>query len=168
VRAVIDNNVLVSGLLWGDKPGRVLGAVAEGHVQIFLSEELVTELREVLRRRKFAARLALKELTPETALAKVQAIARLVPAPAISAPPPLRDPDDLAVLTCAISAAVDVIITGDKDLLTLKAFEAFPSLMPQKPWSVLDFGSLLPLFEATCGSEPPSSSPAPCHCARRL
>jgi predicted nucleic acid-binding protein len=36
VRAVIDNNVLVSGLLWGDKPGRVLTAVAEGRVQIFL------------------------------------------------------------------------------------------------------------------------------------
>ena len=126
MRAVIDNNVLVSGLLWGDKPGRVLAAVAEGQVQIFLSEELLAELREVLRRRKFAARLALKELTPETALAKVQAIARLVPASPIPAPPSLRDPDDLAVLACAISAAVDVIITGDKDLLTLKSFEGIP------------------------------------------
>ena len=126
MRAVIDNNVLVSGLLWGDKPGRVLAAVAEGHVQIFLSEELLAELREVLRRRKFAARLALKELTPETALAKVQAIARLVPASPIPAPPSLRDPDDLAVLACAISAAVDVIITGDKDLLTLKSFQGIP------------------------------------------
>jgi uncharacterized protein len=126
VRAVIDNNVLVSGLLWGDKPGRVLAAVAEGHVQIFLSEELLAELREVLRRRKFAARLALKELTPETALAKVQAVARLVLASPIPAPPALRDRDDLAVLACAISAAVDVIITGDKDLLTLKVFEGIP------------------------------------------
>ena len=126
MRAVVDNNVLVSGLLWGDKPGRVLAAVAEGHVQIFLSEELLAELQEVLRRRKFTARLALKELTPSTALAKVQAIARLVLASPIPAPPPLRDPDDLAVLACAISAAVDVIITGDKDLLTLKSFEGIP------------------------------------------
>jgi putative PIN family toxin of toxin-antitoxin system len=126
VRAVIDNNVLVSGLLWGDKPGRVLAAVAEGHVQIFLSEELLAELREVLRRKKFAARLALNELTPETALAKAQAPARLVPASPIPAPPSLRDPDDLAVLACAVSAAVDVIITGDKDLLTLKSFEGIP------------------------------------------
>ena len=126
MRAVIDNNVLVSGLLWGDKPGRVLTAVAEGRVQIFLSEELLAELREVLRRKKFAARLALKELTPETALAKAQATARLVPASPIPAPPSLRDPDDLAVLACAVSAAVDVIITGDKDLLTLKSFEGIP------------------------------------------
>ena len=27
VRAVIDNNVLVSGLLWGDKTGRVLAGL---------------------------------------------------------------------------------------------------------------------------------------------
>ncbi len=126
MRAVVDNNVLVSGLLWGDKPGRVLAAVAEGHVHIFLSEELLAELRDVLHRRKFAARLALKELTPETALAKVQAVARLVLASPIPTPPSLRDPDDLAVLACAISAAVDVIITGDKDLLTLKSFEGIP------------------------------------------
>ena len=101
-------------------------AVAEGRVQIFLSEELLAELREVLRRRKFAARLALKELTPETALAKAQATARLVSASPIPAPPALRDPDDLAVLACAVSAAVDVIITGDKDLLALKSFEGIP------------------------------------------
>jgi uncharacterized protein len=126
VRAVIDNNVLVSGLLWGDKPGRVLAAVAEGHVQVFLSEELLAELGEVLRRRKFAARLALKDLTPEAALAKAQAIARLVPASPIPLPPQLRDPNDLAVLACAVSAAVDVIITGDKDLLTLKSFQDIP------------------------------------------
>ena len=126
VRAVIDNNVLVSGLLWDGKPGRVFTAVTEGHVQIFLSEELLAELREVLRRSKFAARLALKEMTPETALAKIQVVARLVPAPPVFSPLLLRDPDDLAVLACAISAAVDVIITGDKDLLTLKFFLGIP------------------------------------------
>jgi len=126
VRAVIDNNVLVSGLLWGDKPGRVLAAVAEGRIQLFLSAELLAELGEVLRRRKFAARLALKQLTPDAALAKAQAAARVSLAPPIAAPPSLRDPDDLAVLACAASAAVDVIITGDKDLLTLKFFEGIP------------------------------------------
>jgi uncharacterized protein len=126
VRTVIDNNVLVSGLLWDGKPGRVFAAVTEGHVQIFLSEELLAELREVLRRSKFATRLALKEMTPETALAKIQVVARLVPAPPVLSPPLLRDPDDLAVLACAISAAVDVIITGDKDLLTLKSILGIP------------------------------------------
>jgi predicted nucleic acid-binding protein len=38
----------------------------------------------------------------------------------------LRRTGDLAVLACAVSAAVDVIITVDKDLLTLQVFEGIP------------------------------------------
>jgi uncharacterized protein len=126
VRAVVDNNLFVSGLLWGDKPGRLFGAVATGRLQIFLSDALVAELREVLQRRKFAARLALKGLTPEIVLTQVQTAARIIHAPPIPLPPLLRDADDLPVLACAVSAEVDVIITGDKDLLALNPFEGIP------------------------------------------
>ena len=126
MRAVVDNNLFVSGLLWGDKPGCLFNAVAAGRLQIFLSEALLTELRAVLQRRKFAARLALRELTPETALAQVQAVARVVHAPPIPLPASLRDADDLPVLACAVFAQVDVIITGDHDLLTLEYFEGIP------------------------------------------
>jgi hypothetical protein len=126
VRAVVDNNLFVSGLLWGGKPGRLLRAEATGHLQIFLSEALLAELREVLQRRKFAARLALKGLTPEIVLAKVQAVARVVHAPPIPLPALLRDADDLPVLACAVAAEVDVIITGDKDLLALNPFGDIP------------------------------------------
>jgi putative PIN family toxin of toxin-antitoxin system len=126
VRAVIDNNLLVSGLLWGEKPGRLLQAVANGDIQLFLSEELLKELREVLQREKFTERLALKQLTAETALIKVQAVARVVAASPTEAPAFLRDPDDLAVLACAAAAEVDALITGDKDLLTLRAFRGIP------------------------------------------
>lgn len=128
MRAVVDNNVLVSGLLWGDNPGRLFIAAVTGRLQIFLSEALLAELREVLQRRKFAARLALKGLTPEIVLAQVQAVARIVHAPPIALPALLRDADDLPVLACAMSAEVDVIITGDKDLLSLKSFEGIPIL----------------------------------------
>ena len=126
MRAVVDNNALVSGLLWGEKPGRLFRAVATGHLQIFLSEALLGELRDVLQRRKFAARLALKRLTPEIVLAQVQAAARVVHAPPVPLPALLRDADDLPVLACALSAEVDVIITGDKDLLALNPFENIP------------------------------------------
>ena len=70
--------------------------------------------------------MALKGLTPESALTTVQAAARMIPAPAIPAPPALRDPDDVAVLACAVAAEVDAIITGDKDLLALATFRGIP------------------------------------------
>ncbi|MBI3852102.1 MAG: putative toxin-antitoxin system toxin component, PIN family [Verrucomicrobia bacterium] len=128
MRAVVDNNLFVSGLLWGDQPGRLFSALAVGRLEIFLSEALLAELREVLQRRKFAARLALKGLTPKIVLAQVQAAARVVHAPPIPLPASLRDADDVPVLACAVSADVDVIITGDKDLLALKAFSGIPIL----------------------------------------
>jgi putative PIN family toxin of toxin-antitoxin system len=102
--------------------------VAEGKIQLFFSEPLLAELREVLRRRKFVVRLRLKQLTPETALARLQGSARIVPVENIPAPPSLRDPDDMAVLACAVSAGVDAIITGDRDLLSLKEFQSIPIL----------------------------------------
>ncbi len=47
------------------------------------------------------------------------------------APPSLRDPDDLPVLTCAIAAGVDAISTGDKGLLSPKSFEAAILIMDE-------------------------------------
>ncbi len=128
MRAVIDNNLLVSGLLWGGKPGRLFAAIAEGKLQLFLSDPLLAELRGVLERGKFAARLSLKGFTPETVLAKVRTAARVIPAPIIPMPASLHDPDDVHVLACALAAEADAIVTGDKDLLALKMFEGIPIL----------------------------------------
>ena len=41
-------------------------------------------------------------------------------------PTELRDPDDVHVLSCAVGAEADAVVTGDKDLLTLKVFEGIP------------------------------------------
>lgn len=128
MKAVVDTNLLVSGLLWGNLPGRLIQAVADGRVRLYLSESLLTELGEVLNRDKFAARLALKQFTPATALAKVRTVARIVPVVPIRAPAGLRDPDDLHVLACAVTAGADAIVTGDKDLLALAEFEGIPIL----------------------------------------
>ena len=64
MNAVIDNNLLVSGLLWGQRPGRLFRAVVDGKVRLILSEPLLVELSEVLRRDKFATQLALRVTRP--------------------------------------------------------------------------------------------------------
>ena len=48
--------------------------------------------------------------------------ARIIP------PAELRDPDDVHVLACAAAAEADAIVTGDKDLLSLKSFAGIPIL----------------------------------------
>lgn len=47
--------------------------------------------------------------------------------------PVCRDPDDDAVLACALTGRVDALISGDDDLLTLKAFRAIP-IMTAAEW----------------------------------
>lgn len=41
-------------------------------------------------------------------------------------PPTSRDPDDDAVLACAVAAHADFIVSGDADLLVLGAFSGIP------------------------------------------
>jgi predicted nucleic acid-binding protein len=41
-------------------------------------------------------------------------------------PPSLRDPDDVHVLGCAVSAGADAVVTGDRDLLALGTYAAIP------------------------------------------
>ncbi len=128
MRAVVDTNLLVSGLLWRGNPGRLLDAVADGRVQLFISNPLLAELAEVLQREKFAARLALAGITSDAALATVQTVARIVAVANIPVPALLRDADDAHVLACAVGAAADVIVSGDRDLLALGNFGGIPIL----------------------------------------
>jgi predicted nucleic acid-binding protein len=41
-----------------------------------------------------------------------------------------RDPDDDAVLACALAAQADLIVSGDDDLLVLKQFQEIRIVTP--------------------------------------
>ena len=53
MRAVIDTNVLLSGLFWRGAPYRLLEQVRAGAIMLISSPELLVELDEVIRRPKF-------------------------------------------------------------------------------------------------------------------
>jgi len=84
---------------------------------------MLLEFRETLQRPKFAQRLAGKGETPDTLMVRFRAACHEAVPARILPPAELRDPDDLHVLACAVGAGVDAIVTGDKDLLTMKSFE---------------------------------------------
>jgi putative PIN family toxin of toxin-antitoxin system len=50
VRAIIDTNVLLSGLLWHGPPHTLLDRVRDGTVTLISSPALLTELSDVLAR----------------------------------------------------------------------------------------------------------------------
>lgn len=57
VKAVADTNVLVSGLLWRGNPSRIVDAILDNRLELFVSEELLRELSDVLQRPNLAKRV---------------------------------------------------------------------------------------------------------------
>ena len=129
MRAVIDANVLLSGMLWHGQPHKLLEHVRGGTLAMVSSPALLAELADVIGRPKFEAIFMRSKTTRERALAELRQLAEVIEPPPLAAPV-CRDPDDDAVLALALAAQVDLIISGDDDLLVLQVFEGIPILTP--------------------------------------
>ena len=129
MRAVVDTNVLLSGLFWHGAPHALLAQVRAGALSIASSPALLAELTDVMGRAKFDSILVRSNTSRDRALAEIRQLAEILD------PPPLqqrvcRDPDDDAVLALALAARVDVIVSGDDDLLELANFQGIPIVKP--------------------------------------
>jgi len=49
VRVVVDTNVVISGLLWGGPPNQILRWARKGFLEAIACEEIIDELRNVIR-----------------------------------------------------------------------------------------------------------------------
>jgi len=118
VRVVFDSNVYVSALATpGGVANRALRVATESAVEVFISRPILEEVLGVMSR-KFAR--APEELA-RTAL-YLTALAHLVsPGRRIDV---LADAPDNRVLECASAAGADLIVTGDRGMLALGAWEA--------------------------------------------
>jgi uncharacterized protein len=135
VRLVLDTNTVVSGLLWDNAPSK-LDAALEGRVALFTSHALLFELSDVLPRAKFAKRVAASQLTIEQLIARYAVLAQTIEPAVIS--PVSTDPDDDHVLACALGASVDLIISGDADLMNLKQHQRIPIITAAEALTRID------------------------------
>lgn len=129
MRVVLDTNVVASALLWDGIPERLIEAAGEGKLELFTSEALLAELAGILDRNKFSAKLKHKGLAAADLISYYRMIADVVAATPV-VEPRLRDPDDLAVLACALAARAEAIVTGDADLHALGSYKGIPVLSP--------------------------------------
>jgi putative PIN family toxin of toxin-antitoxin system len=137
VRAVIDTNVLLAGLLWHGPPHALLEQVRAGTVSLVSSPVLLAELADVIGRAKFDAILTRTNTSRERSLAEVRRLAEVIDPPALPQPV-CRDPDDDQVLALAIAAKVELIVSGDNDPLLLGSFEGIPIIAPAQAVSVIE------------------------------
>jgi putative PIN family toxin of toxin-antitoxin system len=123
--------VLVSGLIWPGPPASLLDAALRRAFHLLTSEELLAESEEVLSRPHLEPRLRARERTVAEVMSKQRVLATVVAPAEISAPAELRDLKDLPVLRCAVEGHAQTIVTGDKDLPTLKEFQGILIVTPR-------------------------------------
>ena len=117
IKAILDTNVVISAIIFGGKPRRVLNLAIEGKISLFFSEPMFEEIRKILGGRKF-------RFTASQLLAverELEAISGTV-YPDKSIKIVKDDPDDDVFIECALAADADYIVSGDKHLLDLKRY----------------------------------------------
>ena len=127
MRAVVNTNVLLSGLFWHGRPHQLLEQIRDGTLTLVSSPDLLAELADVLERPKFQVILTRSGTTIGSILTELSQLAEIIDPPGLSAPVS-RDPDDDAVLALAVAGQVDLVISGDADLLTLGSHAGVPIL----------------------------------------
>ena len=113
---VLDTNILFSATGWRGNPFQCVEQVRAGKIEAVTCIELLEELAE-----KLELKLGFSSEQSAETLADYLSFLRVVNIPNTLIAVP-RDPDDNAVLECAIEGKAGFIVSGDKDLLELKKF----------------------------------------------
>lgn len=118
MRIVLDTNVVVSALLWGGTPYRLIEAASVGAIELYSSPALIAELAEILERSHLSTRLAEQGISAEETLVRYAQLAHIVSPTEVPRVVP-SDPDDDHAVACAVLAGADVIVSGDRALLAI-------------------------------------------------
>lgn len=111
MRILIDTNILISAILFpNSRVAKTLLYVTQYH-NVVLCDKNVSELRDVLSRKK-------PEKLLDAEILLVEMSYELIPA-TYHINQVIRDAKDQPILNAAIIADVDIILTGDKDFLCL-------------------------------------------------
>jgi len=129
-RVFLDTNVLVSGMVFAGNDRKLLEAIIEGKLELVLSEDVVEETNEALRR-KFPKQVVLFPLFLR--LVKHQEIPKRVYRSSEKRYAGLiGGKADAPVLAAAVTCKGDYLVTGDKELLALKRVEGIEIIQTKK------------------------------------
>jgi hypothetical protein len=113
IRAVLDANVLVSGLISKKgTPGRLIDAWLEGQFHLCISPQIMEELTRVLNYPRIMKRLDKRQA--KALLENLGTLAEWVDGK-ITLEVLTLDPSDNIYLACAVEAQCDYLVTGNRD-----------------------------------------------------
>ncbi len=126
IKAVVDTNVLISGLIWEGTPKKIIDKFRFDNLySLILSPELIHEFRtKLLKKFRLEQKLVnqwVQEITESAQLVIPHYVTKIC-----------RDPNDNMILDTASGGQADFIISGDKDLLSMVIFKKIPIITPRK------------------------------------
>lgn len=124
-RVVLDTNVYISALRFPKSPLFCLWERAiHGHYILITSPAIMREFAEKLRVRF--------QVSDQEATDFVKRIARTatVVQPTMVPDAVSDDPDDNHILACALTGKANLVVSGDRHLLRLKAYDGIPIVRP--------------------------------------
>ena len=129
MRAIVDTNVLIAGLLWHGPPHALLEHLRAGALILVSSPPLMAEFERVINRSKFDAALLRSQTSRERCIDEIRTLAQIIDAPPLPQTV-CRDPGDDMLLALASAARVDILVSGDLDLLTIGSFAGVNIVSP--------------------------------------
>jgi putative PIN family toxin of toxin-antitoxin system len=127
VRVVVDTNVLISGAFYAGPALTILESFIENEFQLALSPEILAEYRQV--GHEFSRTRSNTDFERLLSLLLAQALIVEVP---VSDQQICRDLHDDKFIACALAVGAGVIVSGDKDLLSISGTFNILTIMPRE------------------------------------
>ncbi len=137
IRAVLDTNVLVSATIGAQgHAARLVDLWEKRRFVLLLSPLLLEEVSEVLRYPRICRRHGWSEEQITGYVSRLSELAVSTPGHLVVSAVP-DDPDDDALIACALEGSADYLVTGDQHLLGLGSHEGVRIVTPAAFWQVL-------------------------------
>jgi len=127
VKAVFDTNVLLAAFITEGICSKILVRGRKRQFHLILCPVILREFERVLIKKFSTTRNEARSI-----LQIVSEAMHSVVIPSQSVQGICRDPDDDAILACALEAGADYLVTGDVDLLELKIFKGIRIVTPRE------------------------------------
>lgn len=117
MRVVIDTNVIASAIFFGGKPRQLLEHLMKRNLEAFATNEIIVEYQETCdelcsRYPNKPLQLPLNQIIAACKIIESKSVIRIC-----------RDADDDKFIECAVDACCFYIVSGDKDLLSIRQFQ---------------------------------------------
>jgi putative PIN family toxin of toxin-antitoxin system len=130
---VLDTTVLVSAFLTKEGVAAEVLDRAANDYALILSRDIIAEtLAKLLHKPKLRKAYSYTDAAARQYVSELVQSARLIVNDPIKVARVVRDPEDDMVVACAATASASFIVTRDKDLLTLGAFEGAKIVTPRQ------------------------------------